>query len=871
MIGTKTFTAAGSLVWEGVEAAGDAAAAVVTVESTVGGTPYSQTWNVTSTPGTSAYALAALSELSNVAFHVGDTVTLPELTGASDYYAPLDIRSFKLGADGLTLTALEPGFSAVVAMEWDAAAGAFVRNQTAGLAVCVPEVEGSGRVFLAKTQTGRWSWNDATKWTNLTGGTEDYPHLADDVAIVPMPKNQVVIESDVTVGELYIGQNTSDINVGGDHVFVRLTGANSATLTFRRSSGKPGLLRVTGLARYDVVPGYYNFAIGGGDGNTSTGLGIEMPGGLVFDGGDWPDWTDTATRAVSGRMRYFPGKGLRYWNIPAGQELRIVNMYGYNKSAGGDTQGIFANFIWAREGQVTGSGTFLYDAVASTAVSNPFRTFEGTVVIRNKQKYDGFSFDQRGGSFWVVADSDNDVEQANATLLIEGDSAYSGLRNSFGVVSYGNAHGHGVDNRPINALPGKAWILNGGTFHSGGQNKNSSFWRADGTTATPTICIPNGAETLVVSNGFSRISLQTQGDADRPTNAVTFAELAHTGDGTLWVYTDRLRDSSGQSLARAYVRLEGFADHAVGGTGVASYSISDASAANVLPADAPIVPWIVAPISQDYNVFFPGAAADGTLVLAGWPANSVLNDVSDPTLNVSVGETSILLDHDVTVNSLRITKNKDKGRQLGEGRTLTITSGGLILGGGNIVYFDEEKDVAAGTQGTLKFPTKAWVYSTLQDTSEPNQIWSRMVVPQGAVFSYPGVLRLGGDQTGIDDHIAVNGTRLELGSATAGCTIDVPVRVYGANAKIVVNKEGSFCRQELYLNDHGTDGAKFVPAAGTTEKVYKLYIDGVNMPRGTYGATGSGAQYIDDRHFSGTGIAHVLKDDLTQPLVLIIR
>ena len=875
----QTFSAAGPISWAAVPAASGATPATVTVTAVVDGTTYTQTWTVTVTPGSQSQALSALSELSSVVFRVGDTATLPELKGASDYYVPLDMRSFELGADGVTLTALEPGFSAVAAMEWDATTGAFVRNPAAALAVCIPEVQGGGRVFLAKTQTGRWSWNDATKWTNLTDPTAeaDYPHLADDVAIVPMPKNQVVIESDVTVGELYIGQDATSLNNGE----VRLTGKNSATLTFRRSSGKPGLLRVTGLARYDVVGGYYNFTVGGGEGNTSTGLGIEMPGGLVFDGGDWPDWTDTATRAVSGRMRYFPGQGLRYWNIPAGQTLRIVNMYGYNKLVG-DTQGGNANFGWDRNGQVTGSGTFLYDAVSSTFIINPFRAFEGTVAVRNKQKYDGFSWDQRGGSFWVAADSDSDIEQANATLLIEGDSAYTGLPASFGVVSYGNAHGYGANNRRINALPGKAWILNGGTFHSGGQNVDQAFWHEDGTTATPTVCIPNGAETLVVSNGFSRLSLGSQGDANRPTNAVTFAELEHAGDGTLWVHTDRMWTSTGQSLARAYVRLEGFADHAVGGTGVASYSISDASSANVLPADAPIVPWIVAPISNSDNVFFPGAAADGTLVLGGWPANSVLNDVSDPTLNVSVDGKSILLDHDVTVNSLRITKNRDQGRQLGEGRTLTITSGGLILGGGNIVYFDEEKDFTAGTQGTLNFPTKAWVYSTIQNTSEPNQIWSSMVAPQGAVFSYPGVLRLGGDQTGIDDHIAVNGTRLELGSATTGCEIDVPVHVYGANAKIVVNKAGSFCKQDLHFWDHGTPGSTFVPAAAAEEIVHKLWIDGVNMPRGYYGsseaadsidalATHQLPAFVDDRHFSGTGWVKVMTDEVLQPTIMILR
>ena len=45
----------------------------------------------------------------------------------------------------------------------------------------------------------------------------------------------------------------------------------------------------------------------------------------------------------------------------------------------------------------------------------------------------------------------------------------------------------------------------------------------------------------------------------------------------------------------------------------------------------------------------------------------------------------------------------------------------------------------------------------------------------------------------------------------------------------------------------------------------------MNMPRGTYGATGSGAQFIDDDHFSGTGVARVLRDDLANPLILRVR
>ena len=867
-VGTETFSTAGTLAWGGVSAARGVKTATVTVTSDVDGTTYTQSWSVSVDASARSYALSTLSELSGIVFHVGDSATLPELPGASDQYFVMDIRSFSLGDDGVTLTALEPGFSAILAMKWSASAGAFVADSVRALAVCIPEPVGVGRVFFARPEN-TMNWEDATKWRNLAdpGAAADYPRLADDVAMVALPNDkQVILNADATVGELYIGPDENNV-----HKKIRITGKNSATLTFARSSGEPGLFRFTGHGRLGstaVTEGWTELCVGGGDGNsTTTGLGIEMPGGLLFDGGAWPDYTawDSDEMKNFGRARYIMGDNMRFWNIPEGKTLRIVNTYSRYKMAG-DDQGGNANFCWGNGGQVTGSGTWLYDGASSTYMDDPFYRFAGVVAVRNKQHYDDFSFGNRGGSFWMVNWTTPAQYATNATLLVEGDSAYSGgisHRYSYGVISYGNSHGYGSWSKEKNAFPAKKWILNGG-------GANVSAMANTGWGDPPAAAI-NGAETLVVSNGFFAARLFNSQGADRPTNVLHFASLEHAGDGTLYVSTDRLRNSGGKSLARDFFVVEGFADHAIGGTGTASYSTTDENAANVLDANAPIVPWIVSPISNDDNVFFPGAATDGTLVLAGWPGNSVLNDVADPTLNVSVDGSSILLDHDVTVNSLRITKNRDQGRQLGEGRTLTITSGGLIMGGGNIVYFDEEKDFTAGTEGILNFPSKAYVYSTLQNTSEPNQIWSRMTAPQGAVFSYPGVLRLGGDQTGIDDHISVNGTRLELGSSTTGCVIDVPVHVYGGNAKIVVNKEGSFCKQELYFWDHGTPGAQFVPAAGTTEKLLKLYIDGVSQKRGTYGATGSGAEFIDDKHFSGTGTVRVLRDDLAMPLVIRMK
>jgi hypothetical protein len=168
------------------------------------------------------------------------------------------------------------------------------------------------------------------------------------------------------------------------------------------------------------------------------------------------------------------------------------------------------------------------------------------------------------------------------------------------------------------------------------------------------------------------------------------------------------------------------------------------------------------------------------------------------------------------------------------------------------------------------------------DKNEHPEIWAKMVSPNGAVFSYPGDLHLGGDQTGIDDHIAVNGTDLRLGTATTGCRIDVPVHIHGAFARLRIGKQGSFCKQDLYFWDHLTTGSKFEAAAGTEEVVHKLFVDGVSMPRGYYGSSEAAADmaavasrnhpaFVDDRHFAGTGWIKVLVDECLQPTLLILR
>ena len=56
-------------------------------------------------------------------------------------------------------------------------------------------------------------------------------------------------------------------------------------------------------------------------------------------------------------------------------------------------------------------------------------------------------------------------------------------------------------------------------------------------------------------------------------------------------------------------------------------------------------------------------------------------------------------------------------------------------------------------------------------------------------------------------------------------------------------------------------------ADGVRQRVYALEIDGEDQRRGTYGATGSGAQYVNDTLFAGGGVLSVVGDGLGMTII----
>ncbi|MBQ8569906.1 MAG: hypothetical protein IJ444_00160 [Kiritimatiellae bacterium] len=100
--------------------------------------------------------------------------------------------------------------------------------------------------------------------------------------------------------------------------------------------------------------------------------------------------------------------------------------------------------------------------------------------------------------------------------------------------------------------------------------------------------------------------------------------------------------------------------------------------------------------------------------------------------------------------------------------------------------------------------------------------------------------------------LAINGTRVTIGSATTDCLLDVPVRLEGGTTKLTLRNLNTFLQQSLYLNDHATIGPKVnVASSEKVAKVNKLFINGESIPRGTYGSSSSSAEFVDDEHFVG--------------------
>ena len=179
-------------------------------------------------------------------------------------------------------------------------------------------------------------------------------------------------------------------------------------------------------------------------------------------------------------------------------------------------------------------------------------------------------------------------------------------------------------------------------------------------------------------------------------------------------------------------------------------------------------------------------------------------------------------------------------------------------------------DHANSASSTVDFGNRtAYVYVNRQNDTV--DIGCRVAGTAGFVKSAGGTLQLHQPMDGLSGGVWVGAGRLSLlDDATLGDN-DVAVAA-GAKLRIAgISPFGREARLDLEDRDWISTSSSVELDNGAENRVRRLYVNGVSQKRGTYGATGSGAEFIDDKHFSGTGVLKVLRDDLANPLVIRLK
>ena len=788
----------------------------------------------------------------------GDTIELPELESGS--YQAINTRI--LSVEGNVATVLMPGIVGIQQLEEDGTVSA-----TAAV-LSVPDPIGNGRVFLwysGHWDSANWCSGEKEVWECLAGDDpteKDYPHLPNDIAIIARYNDwafEINIAEDVSIGGLMIGAYTFDKN-GPEYRFtIRgpvLKQEGSPTipkLTFSRTDGEnawifccPGGNGANGNNR--IKPSFCNITVN--EWNPYQPIEIVCASPVVCDLG----WDGVTPEGCMTMMAFYSAAVL---NIPEDSSLTFVN--GTPKD---DMGGCF-NTVECY-GSIVGGGRFVNSSRASIQMDFDATDFTGAFVDSSAwRQYN------RNGNLWVQ----NSDKFPHSGLEIDGfvkmqldtnGRAHYLEQGGAGYFVVGTDHTWPGRMDIGNRLPAREVRMRGGAINL---LDEKTVW-----TNLTELAYKTGL--LALDNGCNYINLVLPPDDSYPPIAFAATNCVHTYPASAVLNSANLYVRQDLN-ERGSVYFPWFAEQAVGG----------------------IVPWFTAQEASFYKdnvgcLAFPYCDADGHLVAANVTGDSLKNFADGDNVYVS-NSMSMGIPADKTVNSLVVQNPNSNGdRCLGEGRKLTITSGGLVFNGDCSRIGDwkwgtttDELDPASGV---VEFGDTAYVYANNLHEEYPNVIASKIIAANGFVAAHPGFLAIVGDQTGIDREVVVTAGSLLLGcklngegnnslaqaNVDLGCKIDVPVRIVGGGATLKINKANDQTldpKQNVYFDDIGGFAGKLVIPEGSVEKCNKCYVGGVTIPRGTWGATGSGADNIDDEHFSGSGMLVVKTDELAHPLVIKIR
>ena len=167
-----------------------------------------------------------------------------------------------------------------------------------------------------------------------------------------------------------------------------------------------------------------------------------------------------------------------------------------------------------------------------------------------------------------------------------------------------------------------------------------------------------------------------------------------------------------------------------------------------------------------------------------------------------------------------------------------------------------ESGIPGSTQQILSSSPATLVVSN----TESNTFGANGSTIEGAVTlikTGSGTLTLTGTNTTAGAFVVSNGTLAVSATGTFG--VNCTNIVVGGTGTLALSTSGAIAdTAAVLMTARDIDTAKIQLDDGVSESVGLLLYGTVSKPVGTYGATGSGANHIDDTHFSGLGVLRVL-------------
>ena len=845
-VGTQTFDEAGTVTWSGLAAKADGTVAQIVVTTTVDGADYSKTFSVPVTPGANATAITSITPYCTYGDNAlwlrpGDVAMLPDLYGGASYQV-LNERFASIS--GSTLTALEPGIVGIRCVD------ASFSTNVMGVVV-LPDAVGSGSVYVFKEskRNNTYDWARPECWDKVVfadgaatraASNDSYPQNADDIAILPFNNvgGDIYVRhrTDISIGGLYSGMIRPDANAMC--ALERYKDDTTKTVTLKRTDGNP--VQIVVCPNNDTANNNSRIQLGG------YAINAVFESDAVIDG-------CSSKTNVNGPRGFFQIKDTTDGGKKPTETVCTILLQNvtitfkgypcYKVDGSGSTAAIYG--FWK------GTGTLVKEGQGGIVFNNDLGGFSGSFVLKGEKNLGGISapatqLSLRGGGatnvsatvYGVVAiSSDKGAPTSNGGAGVFGTSAQvqAAPPTTDATTTYNGVSG---DRGPD--APAKGVTLVGGTWYAG---------RIDNKTWGKGAKDDKVVDFLSLGPGMSFVSLQPpQGNnGGYPINAVTVESLRQTARGTLAVYDKSRYAVVPQTETNSIFRVANWTDFATGAEG---YSVTGAVYQTI--------PWMISAMNDDWsNTAFASFDAEGRLV---YPTRDNVQ-ITEAAENANLYMTGKNLNYgsaggDYTINSLYIS-NGDKNRWLGEGRTLRIKSGGLILQGKSAIGLPGRTDNGALVLGDATHPAYVWAKGYNADT---NYLGAAVTAAGGFVSAYPGNLCLVGDQTGIADEIAVNGGTLAIGTSENECllTAGLLIRVC-RGAKLLANHANSLNGIAVKLDGAGGDFAKVILpgdricASLAVRDVYES-TEWDDLPEGTYGSSESNAEFVRDDLFVGPGV-----------------